>query len=40
MLRTTIVGVVLLSIVFTVDAKPTLDEMYELIQKQPERWAC
>ena len=34
MFRTTIIGVVLLSIAFAVDAKPTLDEMYELIQKQ------
>ena len=34
MFRTTIAGVVLLSVAFAVDAKPTLDEMYELIQKQ------
>lgn len=34
MFRTTIAGIVLLSVAFAVDAKPTLDEMYELIQKQ------
>lgn len=34
MFRTTIMGIVLLSVAFAVDAKPTLDEMYELIQKQ------
>ena len=34
MFRNTIAGIVLLSVAFAVDAKPTLDEMYELIQKQ------
>ena len=34
MFRTTIAGIVLLSVAFAVDAQPTLDEMYELIQKQ------